>query len=174
MFTSDIAILVLRLGVGAIFAVHGAQKVFGWWDGSGFAGWEAVMTRMGFRPAWLFAAISAAAELAGGLALAVGFLAPLAATALVGQSVVIIVAAHWKRGFFNRDNGFEFPLALASGAIGVLLLGPGEISLDAVLGLSFPSAARVWLLVVGLAGGLVSTAIPRVASRSLRPATQPE
>ena len=174
MSTSDIAILVLRLGVGAIFAVHGAQKVFGWWDGSGFAGWEAVMTRMGFRPARLFAAISAAAELGGGIALAVGFLTPLAATALVGHSMVIIFTAHWPRGFFNRDNGFEFPLVLASGVIGILLLGPGEISLDAVMGLSIPPEARLGLLVIGIVGGLVALATPRVTSRALRPVPQPE
>jgi putative oxidoreductase len=131
--TFDAAVVILRLGIGLIFAVNGAQKIFGWWGGSGFAGWQAVMVRMGFRPAPLFAAVSAGAELVGGLALAVGFLTPLAAALLVGQSVVIIFGAHWARGFFNRDNGYEFPLALVSGVVAALLLGPGAISLDAVI-----------------------------------------
>ncbi len=172
MFTFDAAVLVLRLGVGLIFAVHGAQKVFGWWGGSGFAGWKDVMTRMGFRPAPLFAAVSAGAELIGGLALAAGVLTPLAAMVLLGQSVVIIFAAHWPRGFFNRDNGYEFPLSLVTGAIAVLLLGPGEVSFDAVIGLSTTPEARLSLLALGVLGGLAAIAVPRLASRADRTVTQ--
>ena len=33
---------------------------------------------------------------------------------------------HWKRGFFNRDNGFEFPLVLGAGFLAILLAGPGR------------------------------------------------
>jgi putative oxidoreductase len=171
MLTFDAAVLVLRLGVGFIFAAHGAQKVFGWWGGSGFAGWVAVMVRMGFRPPRLFAAVSAATELGGGLALAVGFLTPLAAMLIVGQSMVIIFRAHWPRGFFNRDNGFEFPLALVCGAIAALLLGPGDVSLDSVIGLGLPPEIRVWLLGLGVVGGLVAVAIPRILPR---PVAAPE
>jgi putative oxidoreductase len=162
MFTFDAALLVLRLGIGLIFAVHGAQKILGWWGGSGFAGWEAVMERMGFRPARLFAAISAAAELVGGLAIAVGFLTPIAATALVGQSLVIIFAAHWSRGFFNRDNGYEFPLSLVSGIVAVLLLGAGAVSVDALVGFAVAPEVRVGLVGLGILGGLATLAIPRL------------
>ncbi|HEX5240257.1 MAG TPA: DoxX family protein [Candidatus Limnocylindrales bacterium] len=171
MPTFDAAVLVLRLGVGLIFAAHGAQKVFGWWGGSGFGGWVAVMVRMGFRPPWLFAAIAAGAELVGGLALAIGFLTPLAAMVIVGQSMVIIFRAHWPRGFFNRDNGFEFPLALVSGAIAALLLGPGDVSVDTVIGLAIPPEIRVWLLGLGVVGGLLAAAIPRILAR---PVATPE
>jgi uncharacterized membrane protein YphA (DoxX/SURF4 family) len=27
----DIAMLVLRVGIGSIFVAHGLQKAFGWW-----------------------------------------------------------------------------------------------------------------------------------------------
>ena len=112
MSTFDAALLVLRLGIGLIFAVHGAQKLFGWWKGPGFTGWQGAMGHMGFRPAPLFAGVSAVAEFGGGLGLALGLLTPFVATLLIGQSVVIIGSAHWRSGFFNRDNGYEFPLAL--------------------------------------------------------------
>lgn len=162
MSTFDAAVLVLRLGIGLIFAVHGAQKILGWWGGSGFAGWQAVMVRMGFRPARLFAAISAGAELVGGLALAIGLLTPIAAAVLVGQSLVIIFGAHWPRGFFNRDNGYEFPLALTSGVIATLLLDPGAVSVDAVIGFEPAPELRLVLGGIGALGALLTLAIPRL------------
>jgi len=60
------------------------------------------MTGMGFRPAKLWAVVSIGAELVGGVLLAVGLLTPLAAMALVGQSVVIVLKVHWAKGFWSR------------------------------------------------------------------------
>ena len=165
MATTDVALLLLRMGVGVIFAVHGAQKVFGWWDGPGLAGWEAVMVRLGFRPARGWAALSAFAELGGGLMLVFGLLTPLAATLAIGQSVVIVGASHWKHGFFNRNNGYEFPLSLAAGFAAVLLAGPGALSLDAVIGFELAPEIRVGLFVVAIAGGLASLALPLLTAR---------
>lgn len=170
MSTVDAAALVLRLGVGLIFAIHGAQKAFGWWGGSGFAGWEAVMVRMGFRPARLCAAVSVVAELAGGLALILGVLTPVAGMLLVGQSFVIIFAAHWSRGFFNRDNGYEFPLALVAGVAAVLLLGAGGVSVDQLLGFAPAPNVRAWFLTLGVVGGLATLAIPRLFPAPQQPA----
>ena len=165
MATTDVALLFLRMGVGLIFAVHGAQKVFGWWDGPGFEGWKAVMVRLGFKPAPAWAALSAFAELGGGLMLVFGLLTPLAATLAIGQSVVIIGASHWKHGFFNRNNGFEFPLALASGFAAVLLAGPGAVSLDAVIGFDLAPEVRAGLFVLAIVGGLASLALPSLLAR---------
>jgi hypothetical protein len=38
MDTITLSLLILQLGIGLTFAVHGAQKVFGWWGGPGLAG----------------------------------------------------------------------------------------------------------------------------------------
>lgn len=168
MTPSDLGLLILRLVVGLTFAAHGAQKAFGWWKGPGWAGWLAVMTRMGFRPAAVWGAISIGAELVGGMLLAAGLLTPFAAMALIGQSAVIVFKAHWARGFWSRDGGFEFPLSLAGGVVALVGTGPGSVSLDAVLGLSYPEALRGLLIVVGVLGALVAIAISR-----LRPAAGP-
>jgi putative oxidoreductase len=166
MTTVDAGLLVLRIGVGIVFAVHGAQKVFGWWNGPGVAGWHAAMERMGFRPPLFFAWLSALGELVGGALLALGLLSPLAATILIAQSVVIIGAAHWQHGFFNKDSGYEFPFVLAAGATAVLLTGPGGWSIDAALGLGLAPEASIALLFVGLLVGLGLLWVrPMIASR---------
>jgi putative oxidoreductase len=101
MNTFDAALLILRLGVGLTFAAHGAQKLFGWWDGIGIRGWQGAVAGIGYRPVTLFTAVSALAEFGGGLLLAAGLFTPLAGAVLVGQSVVIIGQVHWPNGFFN-------------------------------------------------------------------------
>jgi putative oxidoreductase len=169
MATVDVALLILRVGVGLIFAVHGAQKLFGLWSGPGFAGWTAAMERMGYRPAPAFAAASGLIELAGGLLLAVGLFTPIAAFVLVAQSVVIIGAVHWRSGFFNKDGGYEFPLALATGVVAILFAGPGALSLDAVIGFALAPEVRGTLLVVAIAGGLAALAVPVLTSRRAGP-----
>lgn len=170
MDTFDAAVLILRLGVGLTFAAHGLQKLFGWWGGPGMSTWRGAMERMGFRPAGLFASLSALVELAGGLFLAAGLLTPLAGAALVAQSVVIIGQVHLPNGFFNSKSGVEFPLALAVGAIAVVLIGAGAWSLDSAIGLGVASDLRATLVVVGIVAGLVALAVPRVSSN--RPAPQ--
>lgn len=170
MATLDVALLILRIGVGLIFAVHGAQKLFGVWSGPGFAGWTAAMNHMGYRPAGVFAAVSAVAEFGGGLLLVVGLFTPLAAFVLVAQSIVIIGAAHWRSGFFNKNNGYEFPLALTTGVVAILFAGPGAWSIDAALGLSLAPAPTVALFVIGIAGGLATLAVPVLTAH--RPSPQ--
>lgn len=144
-------------------AAHGSQKAFGWWKGSGWAGWRAVMTRMGFRPESLWAAVAIGAELGGGVLLALGFLTPFAAMALIGQSMVIILKAHWPRGFWNRDNGYEFPLSLLAGIVAIIGTGAGAISVDNVLGLTWSAELRAVLAIVGVVGGVGAIAVTRLA-----------
>jgi putative oxidoreductase len=162
MDSTGLGLLILRLVVGLTMAAHGAQKVFGWWSGPGIAGWGAAMERMGFRPARFFAWLSAGAELVGGMLLAAGLLTPFAAAAVVGQSVVIIGHVHGPKGFWNKNSGFEFPLALVAGAVAVGLIGAGAMSIDAAIGLRFDDTLRAVLLVAGALGGLAALAVPRL------------
>ncbi len=160
-----LGLLVLRVVAGLTFAAHGAQKTFGWWEGPGMSGWRTGIERMGIRPAPFWAVVSAGVELFGGLLLALGLLTPLAAAALVGQSIVILLHVHLAKGFWNRVGGIEFPLALGVIPLALIGTGPGSISLDAALGLVFSPQVRLILLAIGVIGGLVAVAIPRMASR---------
>ena len=164
MDSADLGLLVLRLVVGLTFAAHGAQKAFGWWAGPGYTGWTGALQGMGWRPAPLWALISVGAELAAGLLFALGFLTPLAAAALIGQSVVIVLSIHWQKGFWNSKGGWEFPTTLAAGAIAICLTGPGAISLDAALGLAFAQPIRLGLGALGLLGGFGALAVKRLVA----------
>jgi len=162
MTTFDLAVLFLGLAVGLTFAAHGAQKAFGWWGGPGMTGWQAAMEQMGFRPARLFAVVSMAAELLGGLFLAIGFLTPFAAAVVVAQTTVIILQVHLAKGFWVAKGGIEFALQLGIGALALGLLGRGGLSLDGALGWGFAVSTRVDLLILGLVVGVLSVAIPRL------------
>ena len=162
MSTLDLALLLLRLGAGLTFAAHGAQKLFGWWGGPGLAGWEGAMQHMGYRPARVFALLSAFIELGGGLALAFGLLTPLMAAVIVAQTVVIIGQVHWRNGFFNSKSGYEFPLLLGVVALAIGLAGAGSVSLDALIGFTLIPEAKVVLLALGAVGGLGALAVPHL------------
>jgi putative oxidoreductase len=162
MHSIDVAALLLRLAVGLAFAAHGSQKAFGWWGGPGPQGWGGAITAMGFRPVWLFTWVSILAELVAGLLLAAGFLTPAMAAVLVAQSVVIVFKVHWAKGFFSQKGGFEYPLLLAVAAVAVAIMGPGQISVDHVIGLAPDAAIRGGLLVIGAVGGFVALGISMV------------
>jgi len=171
MTALDIGILLVRLAVGITFAAHGAQKVLGWWDGPGFAKWSAGIARMGLRPPWFWAAISAGVEFAGGLLLVLGLLTPLASAFVAAQSVYIVVKVHLPRGFWSSKGGIEFPLQLLAGSLLVVAAGPGALALDGAVGLELNATTRIALLAIAVAGALVAIAIvrPQPAPTQQRP-----
>jgi putative oxidoreductase len=164
--SGDVGLLVLRLVVGLMFFAHGAQKVFGWWEGPGLSNWTEAMERMGFRPAGFWGIVSALAELVAGLFLAAGLLTPLVSAVLVAQSIVIVVHAHLPKGFWNKAGGFEFPLVALAAVVALAGTGPGSLSLDTAFGLTYSSALRAILLIIFVVGALVALAIPRLAHQA--------
>ena len=166
---TDAGLLILRLVVGLIFAAHGAQKAFGWWSGPGLDGWTGAMNRMGYRPPPFWAVVSTAAELVGGLCLALGLLTPIAAAVLLAQSIAIIGTIHLPKGFWNTQGGFEFPLSLAGGAVAIGLAGPGAYSVDASIGLTYDATLAAVLLGIGLIAGLVAFAWPQLSGSRDQP-----
>ena len=131
----DVGILILRLVVGGIMAAHGGQKLFGWLGGHGVGGTASFVESLGFVPGRVFAVLLGSAELFGGLLLALGFLTPLSAMAIVAVMTTAIVAVHGAAGFFNQEGGIEFPLLLAVSTSVIAITGPGEYSMDFALDL---------------------------------------
>lgn len=128
-----VALLIARLIIGLGMAVHGAQKLFGWFGGHGLQGTGGFFEMMGFRPGRLFAFFAGAGELGGGLLIALGLLGPVGPALMILVMVVAIFAVHWKNGFLASNDGFELPLLYAAAALVLAFSGAGPYSLDAWL-----------------------------------------
>jgi putative oxidoreductase len=160
----NVALLVVRVVVGALFAGHGSQKLFGWFRGHGLAGTGSFFESAGIVPGVPLAFLAGLSELAGGLLLGLGLFVPVAAVLLVAVMTTATAVVHWKKGIWNTDGGFEFPLVLASVAFAVAAIGPGSISLDNAFGLDWHGLGwAVAAAVVGAVGGLASVALARLA-----------
>ena len=125
--------LPLRVGAGAIFAAHGAQKLFGWFGGYGLEGTAGWMASIGLEPGMLMAVLAGSAEFFGGLLLIVGLLVRPIALVLAITMVVAIVTVHLQNGLFMANNGYEFGLALLAVSVALVLRGAGSLSADRLL-----------------------------------------
>jgi putative oxidoreductase len=153
----NIAPLILRIVVGSLFAGHGAQKLFGWFGGHGLAKTGGFFESIGFRPGRPMALVAGAAELGGGVLLALGLFVPAAAALLAGVMVSAIAAVHWRKGLWNQNGGIEYPLVLGTVAFAVAAIGAGRYSLDDAFGIDWHG---LWWALgavgVGALGGLAS------------------
>ena len=124
----------IRLALAAVMIGHGAQKVLGTFNGPGFNTYIGGNTPIGFmRPAWLWLAAAAFSEFVGGILVGLGFLTRVAAFFIACTMLTAIVGVHWTGGFFASNRGYEYPLSLLAMAIGLLIAGGGQASVDRAL-----------------------------------------
>ncbi|HVF09928.1 MAG TPA: DoxX family protein [Abditibacteriaceae bacterium] len=126
-----VGLLVLRLVVGAAFMFHGWDKIrnpFAWMD------------RPGQPPSTtpdILQALAALSEFGGGLALILGLLTPLAAFGIACTMIVAIttVSLPANQPFVAKGGGrsYELPLTFLAVMIMLMLVGPGSLSLDALI-----------------------------------------
>ena len=158
----DAVLLIERL-IGLGLAAHGAQKLFGWFGGYGLAGTGGFFESLGFRPGKLFAGAAGLSELIGGLLIAVGLAAPVAAMLVIAVMIVATFTVHIDKGFFGQNGGWELPATYAAIALGFVASGFGAYSLDAALGLgSIWTPALSWIFIaLGVVGGFANLALRR-------------
>jgi putative oxidoreductase len=132
----SIGLLILRFVVGLLLVGHGTQKLFGWFGGGGRAATARSLDSLGYRPGHLMAVASGSAETLGGLSVALGFLTPLGAAAIIGQMLNAMLSVHVKNGLWNTKGGIEFPLTNATVATALAFAGPGIYSIDHAIGLN--------------------------------------
>ena len=136
-------LLLLRVVIGLVFFAHGTQKLFGWWGGPGLQGTKGWLGSMGLRMPAAMALLVALSE-SSGLLLAAGFLTPLAALFTASAMIVAIGSVHWKNGFWNTAQGYEFNLSLVAVAVAVATAGPGRFSIDRALGWDDNLSGPIW------------------------------
>jgi putative oxidoreductase len=129
---TDLGRLLLRATVGGIFVEHGTQKLFGWFGGHGPDGTGQFFESVGLRPGRRQAIAAGAAEAGGGALLALGLATPAAAAALGAVMVTALRSVVWRDGIKVGTGGYE--LLLLANAVAIADLGPGRLSLDALLG----------------------------------------
>ncbi|MEU9487676.1 DoxX family protein [Streptomyces decoyicus] len=127
----DTGLFLLRIALGLTMAVHGAQKLFGWFGGPGLDGTAQFFTMSGYPAGRTMGVVAGLSETLGGLGLVAGLLTPLAAAAVVG-TMINALAVKWGGGFF-APKGVEYELLLTAGAAALALTGPGRYAIDRAL-----------------------------------------
>ena len=138
LWTSDDHVLMLQRAVlGLVFFAHGAQKVLGWFGGTGFDATLGMFTHMGI-PAG-FAVLAMLAEFLGGIGLLLGLFSRIAALGIAIDMAVAVLLVHAQNGLFMNwsgnqgSEGFEYHLLAISMATLIVVRGAGAWSLDRVL-----------------------------------------
>lgn len=122
----QLGFMILRVGIGALFALHGWEKILG-----GTATWQWLGSQLAvlgitFMPVvWGF--IAAIAEFGGGICLVLGFASRLAALFICGVMVAAI-AYHINKG--DPFSVYSHPMALLVVMVAIVIAGPGSFSID--------------------------------------------
>lgn len=155
----DLGLLVLRIGVGVPFALHGTQKLFGWFGGGGIAGTSRWFASLGFGDGRAATLLAGTGELLGGVGLALGLGTPLAAMAVAGTMTTAAFVNNAESGFWSVAKGWELNGYLVVVATALAVAGPGAFALDAVLdlegrlGLGLDGPVGFGLVALGVLGG---------------------
>jgi putative oxidoreductase len=116
--------------------------------------------KVGFKSSRVNAILSASGELAIGASLVVGLLTPVAAAGLAAIMTVAFWSIHRFAGFFvfhRPDEGYEYVATLAVIALALAVVGPGSVSVDALLGLN--ESLNGWVGAGIFAAGLAAAAV---------------
>lgn len=122
----DLGLLILRVGIGVSFILHGSQKMFGgpemWTQlGGAMGNWGMTM----YPVFWGF--MAAFSEFAGGFLFILGFLFRPAAI-LLTVTMAVATTMHIKTGddFKVYSHALELGIVFA----GLIFVGPGKFSID--------------------------------------------
>ena len=143
----NLAALILRAGLGGLLAGHGAQKLFGSFNGPGLEGTSGFMEMLGLRPGRPWAILAGVSEFGGGVLTVLGLLNPLGPTSVIGSMAMATATAHRGKPIWVTEGGAELPVTNIAASTALILSGPGKYSLDRALGIRLPA----WIAPLGLA-----------------------
>jgi putative oxidoreductase len=129
----DLALVGARLGLGWLFIYHGSSTLFGAFHGAGLHRTAVFFADYAhLHPGMFFACLNGITEFFGGIAIALGVFARLAAFGLIVDMVIAMITVTWHNGIVSNavGSGYEINIALACLAIVVASLGSGRLALD--------------------------------------------
>ena len=124
----DLSMFVLRLVLGAIFIMHGGQKLFGIFGGIGIDGTTKMMEGLGFSAPHSVALIWSSIEFAGGILLVLGIIARYSAILIIGIMLLSVWKINLAYGFFLQNGGFEYNLLIIAACVPLVCMGGGRWS----------------------------------------------
>jgi putative oxidoreductase len=119
-------IFILRMAVGSTFLLHGLQKVFGLFQGSGISQFAQGLVAKGV-PIWL-SYLAALFEFIGGILIILGLGTEIGACMGICVMIGAIVLVHGKSGYFLQQGGFEYAWNLLLCCLALLCTGPGAFA----------------------------------------------
>jgi putative oxidoreductase len=134
----DVALMIVRIGLGVVIFPHGMQKMLGWFGGNGFSGTMGFFTDNLHVPV-LFAVLAILAEGLGSLGLITGLFTRIAAFGITVNMAVAVYMMHWQNGFFmnwfgnQKGEGYEFHILAIAMGVALMLAGGGKWSLDGAI-----------------------------------------
>lgn len=132
MEPGELIVTILRVWVGVVMVAHGLNHARSL---DGTARW---FGSVGFAAPRRQAQVSAFGELFIGASMLIGFLTTFGAMGVVAIMTVAFWSIHRFAGFFvfsRPDEGYEYVVTLALAATAVAAVGPGPLSIDAVVGI---------------------------------------
>ena len=131
--------LIGRITLAIVVFPHGAQKLFGWFDGNGFEGTMIFFTRHMQLP-WIIGFLVIIIETFAPVLLILGLATRLAAFLIFVNFIGIILTTNFKNGFFmnwkmmpDTPEGYEYHLLIVGVSLMLIITGGGKASLDAAL-----------------------------------------
>jgi len=122
----DHGLLLLRIGIGIMFVLHGYPKVFGGPEMWAKVGSAMANLGIGFAPTF-WGLIGALAEFGGGILLIFGLLTrPIAAAMAFTMVVAASVHLSAGEGLMGASHAIELGIVFVS----LILVGPGRFSVD--------------------------------------------
>jgi putative oxidoreductase len=165
----DLALLIARFVLGAVFLAHGINHIYG---GGKIAGTGRWFDSLGMRPGIVHAWFASITEIGSGALLLLGLLTPLAGAGVVGVMLVAWITNHRKNGFFifRPGEGYEYVMTLTGLGVVIGTIGPGEWSIDDHV--HFLTTLWGWPgFVISLGGGAAGCALLLLTSwRPTKPA----
>jgi len=164
----DAALLLLRSVSGGLLAGHGAQKVFGAFEGPGHHGTSRIMQMLRMQPPHFWGHAAGLTELVGGSLTALGALSPVGPIASIAPMVMATTTAHWGKPIWATSGGAELPVVNIAAFATLAVTGPGRYSVDRALGIRVPRW-MVGLTVAGVTAGTVVALATRTPAEPAAP-----